>query len=474
LRTLVLKATVIGLLSLTAAAALHGQQAPKSSGATLRLSTRSAEARTAFYAGVDAVENLQPQQAERHLQLALASDSALGIARAYYAAFAPAIPADVRAQQLQRAAADAMNATVGELLMVLALRAPAGNERRTLLKAAVDAVPEDPHVLYQYAVNLSDVAERIRLLESMNRRFPEFAPAFNLLAYAKARDLGDVPGGLVLVQRYLQLAPTNANAHDSFAELLQWSGRLPEAVEHYNEAIRLNAEFASPHSGRAEVALLQGNGRAARAHYQNALRLTPSMQQRNALRQATATSYIVEGDPKLAMAEMKAAAQEAEAQGQRALAAQAYRNMAVIEAALGTKTLVDVHLQKADALSGANNILQRGFAAAAYALAGDLTAAKPLAAGVTATATASNSPLLKRQAAALNEIVQYASGEADSARVGATGSGNYGALGKLLLAENYARRGRRAEARVLAREVLTYHEVDIFTLIARRRAQRLL
>ena len=473
MRTLILGATVISLLSLAPVEAIHAQQTPKSSGATLRVSTRSAEARAAFYAGVAAVENLLYKQAEKHLQAALASDSALGIARAYYAAFAPAMPADMRAQHLQRAAADAMDATVGELLMVLALRAPVGNERRTLLKAAVDAVPEDAHVLYQYAANLSDIAERVRLLESMNRRFPDFAPAYNLLAYAKARDFGDVPGGLVLVQRYLQLAPTNANAHDSFAELLQWSGRLPEAIQHYREAVALDPEFAGPHSGLAEVAMLQGNGRAARAHYQNALRLTLSQPQRITLRQASALSYIVDGNTRTALDEMKAAADEAEAQGQRRLAAQSYRNMAVIEAVLGTKTLVDAHLRKAESLSSADDVFQRGFAAAAYALAGDARAAKPIAAAFTAQAAASKSPLLKRQAAALNELVQYAAGGTETAEGVQNKSGNYGALSKWLLAAAHSKQGRAAEARTFAREIANYHEVDIFTIIARRLAQSL-
>jgi hypothetical protein len=439
----------------------------------LKISTKSAEARSAFYSGIDAVENLLPHQAELHLARALALEPALGIARAYLAAFAQSLTAEQRRQELQRAAADAMDASVGELLVVLALRAPAGEERRALLQAAVDAVPDDPHVLYQFAVNTADMTDRIRQLESLTRRFPTFAPAYNLLAYAKAREQDDRAAGLAFTQRYLELTPDNPNAHDSHAEMLQWSGRLGEASQHYLMASTLDPSFSAAHSGLAEIALLQGDAAKARQHYHEAMRRSVGAQQRLGIRQSIAATYIVEGKVKSALTSLQSIASEAETQGMRAVAAQAYRHMAVIEAALGTKTNVHPLIAKADSLSTANNILQRGFAAAAYALAGDLAAARPLAASVIAIANGANSAQLKRQAVALNEIVQYSSGQTEAARGLVMSSGSYGAMGRLLLAEAYARQGRRNEARAIAGEVKGYYQTDLFTLIARTRARKL-
>src|SRR5688572_12573724 len=164
MRTRVLTTAVVLLLSSTAAAT-YAQQAPKSSGAVMRLSTKSPEARAAFYSGIEAAENSLPKQAEMYLSRALELDPGLGIARAYYAAFSASLNSEQRQQEMQRAAADAMDATVAELLVVLALRAPPGEERRSLLKAAVEAAPDDAHVLYQFAANTRDAIERIRLLE---------------------------------------------------------------------------------------------------------------------------------------------------------------------------------------------------------------------------------------------------------------------------------------------------------------------
>jgi tetratricopeptide (TPR) repeat protein len=471
MRTRVLTTAVVLLLSSTAAPT-YAQQVPKSSGAVLRVSTKSAEARAAFYSGVEAAENQLPKQAEMYLARALELDPGLGIARAYYAAFAPTLTSEQRQSELQHAAADAMDASVGELLMVLALRAPPGDERRSLLKAAVEAAPDDAHVLYQFAVNTRDAIERIRLVESLTRRHPDFAPAYNLLAYGKARELGDLNAGLTLVQRYVQLTPDNPNAHDSYAEILQLSGRLADARQHYLMAIALNPAFAAAHSGLAEIAVLEGKAAEARRYYQIALRLTAGAQQKLLVRRAAAATYIVDGDVKSALAELGEVANESE-NIFREVAAQAHRNMAIIEATLGTKTLVDAHIRKAEALSNPNNILQRGYAAAAYALAGDLTAARPLATAVTATVNSGSSPMLKRQTAALNEIVLYASGETEAARAaGSASSGSFGAMGKVLLAEALAHAGRNVEARAIAQEVRNYYETDLVTIIARRRALR--
>lgn len=469
MRLLVPAVVLLSVLHSAVPAQSDAQQAQ--SGSRMRVTTRSADARSAFYLGLDAVENLLPHVAEKHLARALEGDSALAIARGFYAAFAPSLSADQRNRELQRAAADAMEASVSELLMVLALRAETVTERRSLLKAALDAAPDDAHIMYQYARSLTNFDERSRIIETLSRRFPDFAPGHNLLAYVRARDLGDLNSGIVSAQRYLQLAPANPNARDTYAELLQWSGRLTEAAQQYQQAIALDSLYAGAHSGLAEIAMLQGSGAIARGHYGNAMKLATSQQHRLEVRLAIAASFIVDGNVTAAMNELKSVAQQAEAFGLRSVAAQAFRNMAVIDGAIGTKTMVDLHVRRAEALSAASDPVQIGYAAAAYALAGDLTAARPAATTFAAAANSSGSPLLKRQAAALNELVGYASGQVDSTQTLSTASGRYGALGKVLLADIHARRRSRTEARAIAREAYKYFEVDLFTIIARRRAR---
>jgi tetratricopeptide (TPR) repeat protein len=394
------------------------------------------------------------------------------VARAYYGVYAPGLTVEQRARETQQAAADAMDASVGELLLVLALRAPPGPERRSLLKSAAEAVPDDPHVLYLHAASLPSLNERVRAYETMNRRFPDFAPAYNSLAYARARDLGDVAGGLSAAQQYVQLASKNPNSHDTFAELLQWAGRFDESTEHYQQALDFDAGFWAAHSGLAEVALLQGNAPAARAHYGRAIQAAPPQARLN-LELTVATTFIADGDIKTARSQLLTFANSAEGSGNPALAAQAHRNLAVMEAALGNRTLVDSHLRKANMLTTGAPNLQRVFAAAAYALAGDLIGARPFATAFTEAATASGSPLFRRQAQGLDAVLQITAGNDAEAASAAAAAGVYGALAKALLAETLKKQGKLADARALAAEVMATHQVDIFTVIAKQRARKI-
>jgi hypothetical protein len=470
-RHLASAAVVLSLLALSAQ--LPAQEPAKSSGLVLKLSTKSAEARAAFYAGVDAAENILLPAAATQLKRALELDPKLAAARAYYGTYAPGLTAEQRSQELQLAAADAMSASLGELLLVLALRAPAGTERRSLLKAAAEAVPDDPHVLYLHATALADPRERARGLEEINRRFPEFAPAYNQLAYARARELADIKAGLTTVQRYLKLVPQNPNAHDSYGELLAWAGRLDEAAQHYQEALSLDAKYSAGHTGLAEIATLQANSAQARAHYEHAIPLAATPQARLNLRQSAAVAFIPSGNIKGALSELRAIAAEAESNGYTAVAAQAHRNLAVVEASLGNRTLVDSHVRKAETLGGANNNGQHALAAVAYAVAGDVAGARPHAKAFREAAAASSSQTFKRQAQGVTAIVEAAAGNADAAQTAAESAGVYNAYGLLLLAETLKKQGKQDAARDLAALVLANTELDILSIIARRRAKRI-
>lgn len=466
-------ASAAPLSLLLLATALPAQAPMKGSGAALKLSTSSTEAQAAFYAGVDAAENVHFAAAATHLKRALELDPKLALARAYYAVFAPALTADQRRQEAQQAAVDAMNASVGELLLVLALRAPAGPERRSLLKAALDAVPDDPHVIYQHASNVPDPAERARSFENLTTRFPEFAPAYNLLAYTQARELRDSNAGLTSAQRYMSLAPQDPNPHDTYAELLQWAGRLDEAAQHYQQALALDATYSAGHTGLAEVALLKRNGAEARQHYQNALPMAATPQARLNLQAAMAVSLVVDGKVKPALTELTTIATDAESQGYAALAAQSHRTIALIEAAAGNRTKVDAHIRKAESLSKATANPQRGMIAAAYAVAGDVPGARPYAKEFDEAAEAGSSLVGKRQASALQALLHAASGDLSAATTAADAGGIHSAFARVLIAEAMKREGKRAEARAVAAEVLANTETDLLSVLARLRAAKI-
>lgn len=464
--------TRINLITLAACSVLQAFMPEPADAQELRLSTRSAEAQSAFRAGLDAIGNELHDQAALHLERALMLDQNFAIARAFHASYAPGLPAEARATELQRAASDAMNASVGELLLVLALRAP-NSERTALLRSVVDALPGDRHALLLYTASLESVADRVRGYESLIRRFPDFAPPFRQLGYLKAREQVDLDGALPLMERYLKLQPDNPHAYHGMAEVLEAGGRLTEAARHYARAIELDAKYVAGYMGLAEIALLENDGARSRSHYQQALAHERGAAARLSLQLAQAATFVVDENPRAAMAPLTRVANEAEASGYNGIAAQAHRYLAVVEAAFGNRASVDARVRKAESLSPPGNNAQRMFAAAAYALAGDAAGARPMAKALTDAASTSHSLAFRRDAQGIAALAEVSAGHNERAVKTLEQAGAAGILAKAVLAENLKRSGRRSEATTLAKEILATTATDIFALIARQKAKRI-
>lgn len=67
------------------------------------------------------------------------------------------------------------------------------------------------------------------------------------------------------------------------------SGRIPEAIEHYEQALRINPDFADAHYNLGLALKSLGRTLEAIQHYEQALRIQPDfVQARNALARARA------------------------------------------------------------------------------------------------------------------------------------------------------------------------------------------
>lgn len=85
---------------------------------------------------------------------------------------------------------------------------------------------------------------------------------------------GKVDEAIQHYERALQLAP-NFVGHQSLAGALESAGRLPEAKEHYEEALRLRPDMAALHFSYARLLVKQGETDRARSEYEQALALLP-------------------------------------------------------------------------------------------------------------------------------------------------------------------------------------------------------
>lgn len=464
----------LALVALASAIPLSAQN-PAMGGGTLSVTTGSSEARSAFWAGLDDIEHIYAPRGAQQLQRALSLDPRLGIARVAYGVFAPGLTDEQRDQEINRGVADAANASTGEMMLALAWRARGPQrlqERNLLLRSTAELLPGDRHLAYYVANTEPNVGERVRKLEEVTRRFPDYAPPFNQVAYARWT-LGDAAGALAAAEQQVKIAPNVPNPHDSYAEILQFSGRLDEATQHYRRAMGLDADYIAAHTGLAEIAMLKGDGATARTHYGHAIQKDPVPQNKLGYRQAIAVTYVNEGNLKAALDEFAAVATEAESNNYTAAAAAAHRNLALVEAALGDKATPHGHLAKAAELGG-DVPAQQAFAAVTHALLGHMNPARAAAGKYAEGAADPNAaPALVRNVHSVKGVLAAAEGDATTALEESRQAAQAGALAKAMAAEALKKGGRTAEAQALRAEVMAIPQIDLFTVIAKQRATKI-
>ena len=448
-------------------------QVQQQSARRLEPATTSAEARTAFFSALDAANNIFPLRARTAAAQAIAADPNFGLARVLWAGSSPDMPTAQRTAELDRGVADAARASVGELLYAAALRSNVAGrtaEAHTIAGTATALLPDDPNVAYFYA-QTSPAAELRDAMQDVTKRFPEFAPSYNLLAY-QLNSAGDREGALQTVQMYVRLASNQPNSHDSYAEILQFSGRLPDALAHYDAAARLDSAFDQAYAGMGEVHLLMGHGEQARAAYATAIARAPTAGAKLNSTAARALTFVADGKPKDALRELSSVAASAEQQNLMPQAAGIYRAMAVIEAAFGDRNAVAGDLAKAAALGGAEVPAQYRIAGIAYALIGDVANAK-LAAAKFREASAAGTAAQHSAAHELDAIVAVADKNLTTALAELGQAGSTATLGRAVVADALKKAGRKAEAESLRAEVAKTGTVTLFDIVGRAKLARM-
>lgn len=275
----------------------------------LEVTTTSTEARTAFSSGLEDLGNGFFNRGTDRLKKAVDLDPTFGLARVIYGTlFTNGLTAAQRNEEIARGIADAAKASTAELMIATAYRESFRQNAvgaRSILLAAGTMLPDEPMIAHQRALLLSGVpggtpTDAVVALKAVIERFPDFAAAYNNLAYAQwtANSRADA---MTTATTYMAKAPSHPKSHDTYAELLQWDGNFDGAVAHYKKAIELDPTFFGGSYGLSEVYVLQGKGDLARQALTAALASTVTAAQRITIHNRIANSYVIEGNIKGAM-----------------------------------------------------------------------------------------------------------------------------------------------------------------------------
>ena len=306
-------------LVLATSATAQEKAAPK----TLQMTSSSIAAKTALVTALEEVTNIGGgRRFDAKLQAVIAADPSFALGRAYYAMWTSTLTPAQRSTELKRALTDAVaNSTPAELIFINGLsesQAGRNGTARDLYDIVLKLTPDDPNVTFVRLLIAANADEARRIGEAAIARFPTYAPTYNLLAYRYNTD-GRKEDALRTVAKYVELAPTHPNSHDSYAEILQLQGRLDEADKHYVSALKNDPQFDVALVGRAEIAILRGNYAAARPYITQALAMATTPARKITLQRQMAATYLYEGNLKAARSLLTTMVKDAETNGLNAL-----------------------------------------------------------------------------------------------------------------------------------------------------------
>jgi len=342
--------------------------------ASLEVTTESEMAAERFWAGMENFENIFFLGGAEHMQAALEADAEFGLAHVLYGRWAPGLRGSERQEMISKGIAMMNDASTAEVLFATALKEwQAGNteEAKAAVQAAASMVPGDPHVAF-YAAWIEGIGDNfasVMAMREMTERFPDFAPAYNILGYGLF-NAGDQEGALKAMRTYVKLNPDHPNPHDSYAELLQRGGRLPAAKAEYEKAIALDPNYQAAYVGLAEVAFLMGDRDQTYSYLKTAIEKATSEQGRLNAQRALAAAYLMHNDQQSAIRILQEVARDATEREFDNVAANAHRQLAAIDAMRNVAAFTGHLDQAAELGGGADTPFNLWWTAMTYLLAG--------------------------------------------------------------------------------------------------------
>jgi len=263
------------------------------------ITTSSLAARQAYLDGRALLDKLRAQDSRAHFQRAVAEDPSFAVAHLQLAFTEPTFRGFF--DELDRAVALAGGTSEGEQLWIRGVKAGTDGramDQRAAYRELVSAHPGDErsHALLgnhffaqqEYELATASFEEAIRL-------DPTFSQPYNQLGYAY-RFRGNFERAEKTFRKYIELIPDDPNPYDSYAELLMKMGRYDESIASYRQALRVAPHFAASHIGIASDLNYLGKHGEARRQLRLFYKGARTDGERRAALQATAVSFMDQGD----------------------------------------------------------------------------------------------------------------------------------------------------------------------------------
>jgi len=137
------------------------------------------------------------------------------------------------------------------------------------LKNIIDKYPNEHEAYYLLASYLynkklwDEANEKLKLAITID---PLYKKAFNLLAYSYYNQ-DNLDSAILYINRYIDIAPNEANPFDSRGDIYVGFGMIKEAIESYSMALKIKPDFRASLSKLSGISLLDNNIRLADSCY---------------------------------------------------------------------------------------------------------------------------------------------------------------------------------------------------------------
>lgn len=237
--------------------------------------SKSAEARKLVESALDQYENVWLERSVESARQATEKDPQFALAYGVWSFAARRTQPDFEA--LRKAETLSANAPADEKLLVQFLTS---TQKGDLLPAIVamnellSRFPNDSHALYLTAEWLyfqQDYDRSVQIWEHLIQQDPSFAPAYNMLGYARVEvSRPDPAKALAYLKKYAELQPRHANPQDSLGEVSRYAGNDQSSLLHYHAALQITPNFITSQIGLGDTYTLMGDYSPARAEYAKA------------------------------------------------------------------------------------------------------------------------------------------------------------------------------------------------------------